>query len=391
MSVIDINDYRENVTLKNKIIIGIVLVIIIFIAIAVCAYIKVDNFRVWVDTYIFRKNIENNDISYIDIDSSNNPSVYAFDKYITVLEKNMLSMYNSSGSKTGEIEINVSNPIYNSNSKYLCIAENRGNNLYLVSGGNLLWQTSVDGTIEKVNVNKNGYVSVIEKGTSYKNIIIIFNSEGKELFKTYLSSSIAVATDISGNNEHLAIAEVDTTGAMIQSNIKVISIEKAKSDPTNSVEHSISGEAGELITNIKYQDKERLICIYDNSINLIENGKDSEILKLENKTIMADIKNKNNIVYVREKSNNIFSTSRDVVIKNIQNNNEINYAVDGTIKSLQVYDSNIVINLGTEAEFINTLGWLQKKYRSKQEISNIVLGSSIAGIVYRDRVEIINL
>lgn len=391
MSVIDINDYRKNVTLKNKIIIGIVLVIIIFIAIAVCAYIKVENFRGWVDTYIFRKNIENTDISYIDIDSSNNPSVYAFDKYITVLEKNMLSIYNSSGSKTGEIEINVSNPIYNSNSKYLCIAENKGNNLYLVSGGNLLWQTSVDGTIEKVNVNKNGYVSVIEKGTSYKNIIIIFNSEGKELFKTYLSSSIAVATDISGNNEHLAIAEVDTTGAMIQSNIKVISIEKAKSDPTNSVEYSISGEAGELITNIKYQDKERLICIYDNSINLIENGKDSEILKLENKTIMADIKNKNNIVYVREKSNNIFSTSRDVVIKNIQNNNEINYAVDGTIKSLQVYDSNIVINLGTEAEFINTLGWLQKKYRSKQEISNIVLGSSIAGIVYRDRVEIINL
>lgn len=391
MSVIDINKYRKNVTLKNKLIIGIILIIIILIIVATCTYIKVDSFREWVDTYIFRKNIENTDIACIDIDSSNNPSVYAFDKYITVLEKNMLSMYNSSGSKTGEIEVNVSNPIYNSNNKYLCIAESKGNNIYLVSGGNLLWQTSVDGTIEKINVNKNGYVSVIEKGTSYKNIIIIFNSEGKELFKTYLSSSIAVATDISGNNQHLAIAEVDTTGAMIQSNIKIISIEKAKSDPTNSVEHSISGDTGELITNIKYQDKEKLICIYDNSINLIENGKDSEILKLENKTIMADIKNKNNIVYVREKSNNIFSTSRDLVIKNIQNNNEINYEVEGTIKYLQVYDANIVINLGTEAEFINTLGWLQKKYKSKQEISNIVLGSSVAGVVYRDRVEIINL
>lgn len=391
MSIIDINKYRKNVTSKNKIIIGIILAIIIFIIIAICAYIKVNTFRDWVDTYIFRKNIENTDIAYIDIDSSNNPSVYAFDKYITVLEKNMLHMYNSSGNKTGEVEINISNPIYSSNSKYLCIAENKGNDLYLVSGGNILWQTSVDGTIEKVKVNKNGYVSVIEKGTSYKNIVIIFNSDGKELFKTYLSSSIAVATDISGNNEHLAIAEVDTTGAMIQSNIKIISIEKAKSDPTNSVEHSIGGNEGELITNIKYQDKEKLICIYDNSIHLIENGNDSEILKLDNKTIMADIRNKNNIVYAIQKTNNIFSTSRDVVIKNIQNNNEINYEVDGTIKSLQVYDTNIVINQGTEAEFINTSGWLQKKYKSKQEISNIVLGSSIAGIVYRDKVEIINL
>lgn len=391
MSIIDINEYREKITPKKKIIIGIIIVIIIGLSISICAYIRINAFRDWVDTYILRKNIENTDIAYIDIDSSNNPSVYAFDKYITVLEKNMLYMYNSSGSKTGEVEINVSNPIYDSSSKYLCIAENKGNDLYLVSGGNLLWQASVEGTIEKVKVNKNGYVSVIEKGTSYKNIVIIFNSEGKELFKTYLSSSVAVATDISGNNEYLAIAEVDTNGAMIQSNIKIISIEKAKSDPTNSVEHSIAGNSGELITNIKYQDKEKLICIYDNSIHLIENGKDSEILKLENKTIMADIRNKNNIVYAIQKANSIFSISRDVIIKNIQNNNEINYEVDGTIKSLQVYDTNIVINLGTEAEFINTSGWLQKKYKSKQEISNIVLGSSVAGIVYRDRIEIINL
>ncbi len=391
MSIIDINKYRKDGSLKYKIVVGIIVVVVILIAISIFAYINVEVFREWVDMHILRKNIENTDIAYIDINSSNNPSIYAFDKYITILEKNMLSMYNSSGNKTAEIDISVSDPIYSCNNKYMCIAEKKGNKIYLVSGGNLLWQASVEGTIEKVNVNKNGYVSVVERGTSYKNIVVIFNSEGKELFKTYLSSSIAIATDISGNNQYLAIAEIDTTGAIVQSNIKIISIEKAKIDPTNSVEHSIAGNAGELITHIRYQDKEKLICIYDNSIHLIDNGKDSEIIKLQSKTIMADIRNKNNFVYVMEKTNNIFSTSRDVVIKNIQNDNEIRYEVDGTIKSLQVYDSNIVINLGTEAEFINTLGWLQKKYKSNQEITNIVLGSSIAGIIYRDKVEVFSL
>ncbi len=391
MSIIDINKYRDKMTIKKKVIIGIIVVIIIGIAISIGAYIKIDNFREWVDIYFFKKNIENIDIAYINIDTTNNSNIYAYDKYITILQKNTLSMYTSNGNKTEEVEISISNPIYSSNNKYLCVAESKGNNIYLISGGNILWQASVEGNIEKVNVNKNGYVSVIEKGTSYKNIIVIFNSEGKELFKTYLSSSIAVATDISGNNQYLAIAEIDTTGAIIQSRIKIISIEKAKADPTNSVEYSISGEEGELITNITYQDKEKLMCIYDNGIHLIESGNDTEILKLENKIIMADIRNKNNIVYVREKSNNLFSTSRDVVIKNVQNNNEINYEVDGTIKSLQVYDSNIVINLGTEVEFINTLGWLQKKYKSRQEVSNIVLGSSVAGIIYRDKIEIIAL
>lgn len=391
MSIIDINKYREKTTSKKKFLIVIIIIIVIGLAISIFAYMKINNFREWVDTYILRKNIENVDISYINIDSINNPNIYAYDKYITILEKNTLSMYTSNGNKSEEIEINISNPIYSSNNKYLCIAENKGKNLYLLLGGNILWQTSVEGTIEKVNVNKNGYVSIIEKGTSYKNIIVIFNAEGKELFKTYLSSSVAVATDISGNNQYLAIAEIDTTGAIIQSRIKIISIEKAKVDPTNSVEHNIVGEEGKLITNIKYQDKEKLICIYDNSIHLIENGIDTEILKLENKTLMAEIRNKNNIVYAIEKSSGIFSTTTNVIIKNIQNNNEIKYEVEGTVKSLQVYDANIVINLGTEVQFINTLGWLQKKYKSNQEIPKVVLGSSIAGIIYRDRIEIINL
>ncbi len=391
MGIIDINKYKEKLTLKRKITLGVILAIIVAALVIVVIYAKNENFREWADEYILKKNIDNSNIPYIEIDSSNNPSVYAYDKYITVLEKNILSLYNSSGGKEGELEIEISNPVYATNSKYLCVAEEEGTRLYLVSGGNLLWQASVEGTIYKVNVNKNGYVSVIEKGTSYKNIITLYNTEGKELFKTYLSSSMAIATDISEDNDYLAIAEVDTTGAIIKSNVKIISIEKANSDPTNSVEYSISGEDGDLITNIKYQDKEKLICIYDDSIHSIEKGQDTTILTFVNETIIADIKNKNNIVYAVEKSNGIFSTNTNIIIKNIQNNNEITYEVDSTIKSLTVYDTNIVINLGSEAEFINTSGWLQKKYKSSQEITDIVLGESVAGVIYRDRVEIISL
>ncbi len=391
MSIIDINQYKEKLTIKKRIIIVSIFLIVVAIIITGIIYMKNNNFRDWMDTYIFRKNIENTDITYIEIDSANNPSVYAYDRYITVLEKNILSMYGSNGNKLEEIEVNISNPIYNSNGRYLCIAENKGNSIYLISGENLLWQTSVEGTIEKITVNKNGYVSVVEKGTSYKNIVILFDSDGKELFKTYLSSSIAITSDISEDNKYLAIAEVDTSKAIIQSNIKIISVDKAKSDPTNSVEYNMVGNEGALITNIKYQDKDKLICIYDDSIHSIEKGQDTEILKFENKTIMAEIKNKNNIVYATEKSNGIFSTSTNIIIKNVYNNNETTYEVDSTVKSLQVYDTNIAINLGSEAEFINTLGWLQKKYKTSQEISEIILGSSIAGIVYRDRIEIINL
>ena len=51
----------------------------------------------------------------------------------------------------------------------------------------------------------------------------------------------------------------------------------------------------------------------------------------------------------------------------------------------------IVINLGTSALFINDNGWLVKKYESSQEIQEIVLCNSVAGIVSKNKIEIISL
>ena len=44
-----------------------------------------------------------------------------------------------------------------------------------------------------------------------------------------------------------------------------------------------------------------------------------------------------------------------------------------------------------EIEFINTGGWLVKRYKATQEITNVALSSNMAGIIYRDKIEIINL
>ena len=51
----------------------------------------------------------------------------------------------------------------------------------------------------------------------------------------------------------------------------------------------------------------------------------------------------------------------------------------------------IAVNLGTEVEFVNTDGKLVKRYVANQEITNIVVSDSMAGIIYRDKIEIINL
>ena len=60
-------------------------------------------------------------------------------------------------------------------------------------------------------------------------------------------------------------------------------------------------------------------------------------------------------------------------------------------KEIYTTGNIVALNLGAEVEFINTSGWLVKRYTAEQEITSIVISNSIAGIVYRDKIEIINL
>ena len=349
------------------------------------------SFRAFIDIYIFRKEIKSDNLTTIKISSNEDSYFHAYDKYISILNKNILSIYNHSGEIIKENDINITHPIFASNNKFLAIGETGGNNLYFISGTNIAWQTTVDGNISKINVNKNGYVSVIVSGTSYKSVIILMNPKGKELFKTYLSSNIAIDTDVSNDNKYFSIAEIDYSGSIIKSMVKNISIEKAKTDPTNSVIHNYELPENTLLTDIKYQDKNKLVCMCVNGIYSfdISDFSNEKILEINNFEFI-DINLKNNLVYTKNDSRG-FSNIPHVNIFDINHTSLNTYKFNGSIKSIFSYDEKVAINTGSEVHFIGLNGWLIKKYESYTEISNIILSNNIAGIIYKDKIEIIEI
>ena len=390
MEIINIKSYKK-IPKKNIIILSIILFsIILILSILTILYLNNNNVKEFIDIHIFRKEISQGNLKYILIDSETDKHLYAYDKYITVLNKSNLTIYDSQGQEYKKLDVLIGTPIYSSNNRFLCIAESSGKKAYLISNGQILWEKEVEGTISKIDVNKNGYVSIITSGTSYKTVIITYNPEGKEIFKTYLSSTISVGTTISNDNKYLAIAEIDTSGAVVQSYIKIISVEKAKTDPSNSVIYTYNANSGDVISKIKYQDKGQLVCMYDNSIHVINNQQDSVVLELETKGTIADINLKNYIAYVTEKSTGLFSSNTNILFKNIQNNSENTYEIPNALKEVKMYGDIIAVNLGSEVYFINTNGWLERRYVSSQEVTDVLLGTTIAGIVYRDKIEIIN-
>ena len=144
--------------------------------------------------------------------------------------------------------------------------------------------------------------------------------------------------------------------------------------------------------SIKYQDKGTIICMYTDTINVIENEQETVLFENKDKKITAQSINlDNHFTTIQEESAGIFSANSVVNIVNVDSKNTKNYTIETAIKELYTKGDMIALNLGTEVEFINTGGWLVKRYVASQEVTNVTVSNSIAGIIYRDKVEIINL
>lgn len=383
---------KKKINKKKIIILTVILVLLIAIIATIVIYTNNRNVRGWIDRNILRKEVMQDKVTTINLNETENSNIYAFNKYIGILNKNKFSIYSNTGSQEKELEMQISNPLFDSANRFLAVAESKGKKLYLIADKDISWEADVEGNISQIHVNKNGYVAVVIVDTSYKTVVSMYNPEGKELFKTYLSSTRAVDVAISNDNKHLAIAEIDTSGTMIQSDIKVISIEKASSDPTNSLENTYQSENDKLIVNVKYQDKNKLVCMYTDSIHVIENGQDSTLVDNQNKkVIFQSIELSNNMISIEEKSSGLFTADSLVNIINTDNKNAKEYIANSVAKEIYTYGDIIALNLGTEIEFINTSGWLVKRYVANQEITKIAVSDSMAGIIYRDKIEIINL
>lgn len=377
---------------KIYIMIAVFIVAIIITTIAII-YNTNKNFRNFMDKYIFRKDITEENVPVVELEYNSNTNIFSYGKYICVLAENNLNKYNSSGKKEKEVKIEINNPIYDVEGKYLVIGENGSQKLCLISDDHIIWEKNVDGNLNKVTVNKNGYVSAIVTGTTYKSVIITYDAKGNELFKSYLSNTIAVDACISPDNAELAYAEVNNSGTTIQSNIKIISIKEAKEKNTEP-KYTYNANQNSLILRIKYQEKSQLICMYDDSIHKFEEGVDVELTKLDEdnpKISFADIELTNYIFKAYEKSTSLFNADTIIEMQNTSNGKENIYTIEKVAKSVVTYNNVIGVNLGNEIYFIDTNAWLIKRYYSSQVIEKIVLGDGIAGVIYGDKIEIINL
>ncbi len=364
---------------------------IIIIITIIGFYISKSEVRNWIDVNIFRKNVSEQDIQTISLNTDKNNQICVYSNYIAILNDKIVTLYNSYGEKVTSVDININSALFDSSNKYLAIAEDKGHEICLIFDKTYLWSEKVEGELLQVHVNRNGYVATITTDATHKSIVTFFNSQGKKIFTSYFASSRIVDASISNDNNYIAIGELDTTGTIIKSNVKILSVENAQKDSKNTIIYTYEAEDDNLITNVKYQSKNQIACIYDNGLGVIKDENYREVIKIDNENITYLANDFNNhVAYVKEESTGLFKAQSDVHIVNTSDYQEKIYKMENVAKDVFACDNIIAVNVGTEIYFLDTNGWLIKKYTANQEITNVKFSESLAIIIYKDRIIIVD-
>lgn len=377
---------------KKRIILSIFICLIILLSISLLiVYSKNETFRNFWDYTVLKKEVESTDVKSLLLEKNGLRYVWTCDRSLVILEKNLLKYYNQDGNKENEIQINIANPIYNDNNKYLVVAEKGGKKVYLINEKNIAWQKDVDGTISQIYVNKNGYVGVIMSATGYKTVIVLYNPNGEELFRTNLPTTYCVDIEISNDNKYMAVAELDSSGTMLETSIRIISIEDAKTKPQEAFIATYNQNSNDMILNLKYTDNNRLIAMYDNTISFPSENTE-EILNISSDIIFADIESTNKVVSIEKKKVGILSSNYVLKIYDTVYDKTIEYNLEDMPKDLCVKDNVIAVSYGTNVEIISaSSGWLIKKYVSRQDIKNVLIANGFVVIEYSDEIKLIKI
>ena len=127
MSVLEFTPVKIKNNKKKYIILSIIILILLILFLF---YFFNASFRYFITINIFRKQVSQDKLTSIALAENETSFVYSYDKYITILNKNILYTYNSSGNVISKLDINISSPIFESNNKFMVILNSNNKRKY---------------------------------------------------------------------------------------------------------------------------------------------------------------------------------------------------------------------------------------------------------------------
>ncbi len=276
-----------------------------------------------------------------------------------VINKTGISEYTTSKNPIWVKEMNISNPIIATDGERFVISEAGGKKVMAFYNRTLLWEKECQGTVNKVFINKSGYVGVIFSQTGYKSGFLFFDPEGNEICTKLFAKTSLIDLDISDKGNLVAMIEADATTATLSSAISFMS------NQGEIVYSSI--ESDTLLAGIRFLDASNVIAVGDNKLIKIDKNYDKTVLDdFKDKTVSGiNLENSDRIIEVYRTANSIFADKSTIDILNINNKKTGTGEVSGVVKAVESSGKTIAIVLADRIDFLDISG----KYLNSLNIS----------------------
>ena len=136
-------------------IVGVTIIFVLILAVIIMYFIYANNeqVRAYIDENILSKEVEENSLNKILLDDYDKSTIFAYQNKIMILNGTKLYQYNTSAKEENKLDVEISSPISAINGEFFVLAEKNGNKLYMIKDGKIEWTKTIEGQIEKVNVN----------------------------------------------------------------------------------------------------------------------------------------------------------------------------------------------------------------------------------------------
>ena len=325
----------------------------------------------------------------IDIVSTDADIYESYCSDFLIYSNQKIITYNSRGRKNWEYELTSQfTPNIYIKGKYMAVTNNSNGKIYLFENKKEILNTKIDGEINEMFIDDNGYYAVEYYTNGYKKVLGVFSKNGKNLYNAYISSDPVVDVRILNNSKEVLIIQTNTSSFSVGMSISVINTAKE----------------GEL----------KKITTLDNNFmyNLTIQGRNI-IMLLDDKIVKCNIDTSevstiysfdlNQLMYISLANNYYSAISKELNEKNLSTYSITSNRFDNTrISFSDILDSPKFIKNVSVFNYLVYQDKLQVINKWGIEVKNIDLdfppkdviifnnGKSVA-LVYTNRVYIVNL
>lgn len=146
------------------------------------------------------------DMSKIGFDYDSNSVVAVYKDGIARATEDNLSIIDNIGTQFQSVLTGFNSPALITNQKYALAFDRGGNKLIVTNSFSVLFEKVFEDNIVDVSMNEDGYFAVITESEAYKNKLVVFDNNFKEVYKFNSMKRYIVGADISNDNKNLALS-----------------------------------------------------------------------------------------------------------------------------------------------------------------------------------------